>query len=70
MQVNTEHAMSAAPEQEIEDDDGLEAAVAEAVAANNGNLREALRALVTENRVLKKSVSLAFMRRRFRTYSG
>ena len=62
--------MSAAPQRETENDDGLEIAVAEVVAASNGDLRAAVRALIVENRNLSKSVSLAFMRRRFRTYAG
>ena len=62
--------MSAAPQPKTEDDEGLEIAVAQAVAACNGDLRAAVRALIVENRNLGKSVSLAFMRGRFRTYAG
>ena len=65
-----EHAMSAAPQPETEDDEGLEIAVARAVAASNGDMRAAVRALIVENRNLSKSVSHAFMRGRFRTYAG
>jgi len=62
--------MSAAPQPKTEDDEGLEIAVAQAVAASNGDLRAAVRALIVENRNLGKSVSRAFMRGRFRTYAG
>jgi hypothetical protein len=54
--------MYAAPQPQTEDDDRLEIAVAEVVAASNGDLRAAVRALIVENRNLIKSVSHAFMR--------
>lgn len=57
--------MSALPQPEAKDDDGLEIAVA--VAESNGDVRAAVRALIVENRTLKKSVSRAFMRGRSRT---
>jgi hypothetical protein len=59
--------MSAAPQPETEDDDGIEIAVAQAVAASNGDMRAAVRTLIVENRNLRKSVSRASMRGRFRT---
>ena len=62
--------MSAAPQPKTEDDEALEIAVAQAVAASNGDLRAAVRALIVENWNLSKSASRAFMRGRFRTYSG
>lgn len=62
--------MSAASRQEIEEDDSLELAVAQAVAASNGDVRAAVRVLIAENRTLRRSVSHAFMRGRFRTYAG
>ena len=58
-------------------DDGLEAAVEQAIAACDGNTRAAVRALIVANNFLeseiaelKKAVSHAYTRGRFRTYSG
>jgi hypothetical protein len=58
-------------------DDGLEAAVDEAIAACGGDARAAVRALIVANNFLesemvelKKSVSHAYTRGRFRSYSG
>jgi len=58
-------------------DDGLEAAVDEAIAACGGDPREAVRALIVANNFLesemaelKKAVSHAYTRGRFRSYSG
>ena len=58
-------------------DDGLEAAVDEAIAACGGDPRAAVRALIVANNLLeseiadlKKAVSHAYMRGRFRTYTG
>ena len=58
-------------------DDGLEAAVEQAIAACDGNTRAAVRALIVANNFLeseiaelKKAVSHAYVRGRFRTYSG
>ncbi len=62
--------MTAVHQADAEEDNGLEIAVAEAIAGSNGDLRAAVRALIVENRTLRKSVSLAFMRGRFRTYAG
>jgi hypothetical protein len=58
-------------------DDGLEAAVDQAVAACGGDTRAAVRALIVANNFLesemaelKKAVSHAYTRGRFRSYSG
>lgn len=60
-----------------EQDDGLEAAVDQAIAACDGDLRAAVRALIVANNFLEsevaelmKAVSHAYVRGRFRTYSG
>jgi len=60
-----------------EQDNGLEAAVNQAIAVCDGDMREAIRALIVANNFLeseiselKKAVSHAYMRGRFRTYSG
>jgi len=57
--------------------DGLEAAVDQAIAACDGDLRAAVRGLIVANNFLesevtelKKAVSHAYVRGRFRTYSG
>ena len=67
--------MSARPEPE--DDDGLEAAVDQAIAACGGNMRSTVRALVVANEFLEnevselmKAVSHAYSRGRFKAYSG
>ena len=59
------------------DDDGLEAAVDQAIAACGGDLRSAIRALIVANDFLEnevselmKAVSHAYVRGRFNTYSG
>jgi hypothetical protein len=59
------------------DDNGLEAAVDEAIAACDGDLRAAIRALIVANDYLEsevaelmKAVSHAYTRGRFHTYSG
>ena len=58
-------------------DDGLEAEVDQAIAACDGDTRAAVRALIvannfleTETAELKKAVSHAYARGRFRTYAG
>jgi hypothetical protein len=58
-------------------DDGLEAAVDEAIAACGGDTRAAVRALIVANNFLesemaelKKAVSYAYTRGRFRSYAG
>ena len=60
-----------------EQDDELEVAVDQAIDACGGNTRAAVRALIvansfleTEIAELKKAVSHAYTRGRFRTYSG
>ncbi|OAF12377.1 hypothetical protein AYJ54_05975 [Bradyrhizobium centrolobii] len=60
-----------------EQDDGLEAAVEQAIAVCDGDLRVAIRALIvannfleSENSELRKAVSHAYTRGRFRTYTG
>jgi hypothetical protein len=59
------------------DDDGLEAAVDQAITACGGDMRSAIRALVVANNFLEtevgelmKAVSHAYVRGRFNTYSG
>ena len=58
-------------------DDGLEAAVDQAIAVCDGDVRAAVRALIVANNHLEfeiaelmKAVSHAYTRGRFRTYSG
>ncbi len=58
-------------------DGGLEAAVDQAIAACDGDTRAAVRALIVANHFLeseiadlKKAVSHAYTRGRFRTYNG
>lgn len=60
-----------------EQDDGLEAAVDQAIAVCDGVPRAAVRALIVANSLLeseiadlKKAVSHAYTRGRFRTYTG
>ena len=60
-----------------EQDDGLEASVDEAIAACGGDPRAAVRALIVANNFLesemaelKKAVSHAYTRGRFRSYAG
>jgi len=60
-----------------EQDNGLEAAVNQAIAVCDGDMREAIRALIVANNFLeseiselKKAGSHAYMRGRFRTYGG
>lgn len=60
-----------------EQDDGLEATVDQAIAACDGDMRAAVRALIVANSFLeseiselKKAVSHAYTRGRFRTYTG
>jgi hypothetical protein len=58
-------------------DDELEAAIDQAIAACDGDLRAAIRALIVANNFLEceigelmKAVSHAYTRGRFHTYSG
>lgn len=60
-----------------EQDDGLEAAVDQAIALCGGDQRATVRALIVANNLLeseiaelKKAVSHAYTRGRFRTYTG
>ena len=60
-----------------EQDDGLDAAVEQAIAVCGGDMRAAIRALIVANNLLeseiselKKAVSHAYTRGRFRTYTG
>lgn len=60
-----------------EQDDGLEEAVDQAIAACGGDMREAVRALIIANNYLEaeiselmRAVSHAYTRGRFRTYTG
>ncbi len=69
--------MSSHSQPHMEQDDELEAAVDQAIAACDGDMRSAIRALIVANDFLEsevtelmKAVSHAFKRGRFRTYSG
>jgi hypothetical protein len=60
-----------------EQGDGLDAAVEQAIAVCDGDMRAAIRALIVANNFLeseiselKKAVSHAYTRGRFRTYTG
>ncbi len=60
-----------------EQDDGLDAAVDQAIAVCGGDERATVRALIVANNLLeseiaelKKAVSHAYTRGRFRTYTG
>jgi hypothetical protein len=60
-----------------EQDEELEAAVDQAIAACDGDMRSAIRALILANNYLEseiselmKAVSHAYRRGRFKTYSG
>ena len=60
-----------------EQDDGLEAAVEQAISACGGDLRATIRALIVANEYLEtevgelmKAVSHAYARGRFHSYSG
>jgi hypothetical protein len=74
--VNLEQAMSSVS-QPNQQDDGLEAAVDQAIAVCDGDPRAAVRALIAANNLLeaeiadlKKVVSHAYTRGRFRSYAG
>ena len=60
-----------------EEDDGLETAVDQAISACGGDLRATIRALIVANDYLEsevgelmKAVSRAYVRGRFKSYSG
>ncbi len=69
--------MSSSSQPNTEEDNGLEAAVDQAVAACGGDMRSTIRALIVANEYLQseaselmKAVSHAYARGRFHTYSG
>jgi len=69
--------MQAEMKADMEEDGGLEAAVDQAIAACDGDMRAAIRALIVANNYLEsevaelmKAVSHAYARGRFRSYSG
>jgi len=69
--------MSADSQPDAHDDDGLEAAVDQAITACAGDMRATVRTLIIANSYLESEVSelrsavpYAYMRGRFRTYSG
>jgi hypothetical protein len=69
--------MSANAKPDPADDDGLEAAVDQAISACGGDMRAAIRALIVANNYLEtevselmKAVAHAYARGRFHTYSG
>jgi hypothetical protein len=69
--------MSSSSQPNTEEDNGLEAAVDQAIAACGGDMRSAIRALIVANEYLEseaselmKAVSHAYARGRFHTYSG
>jgi hypothetical protein len=69
--------MSSSSKPDAGDDDGLEAAVDQAILACGGDLRSTIRALIMANDYLEtevgelmKAVSHAYARGRFQTYSG
>jgi hypothetical protein len=69
--------MSSNPQPSPEPDDGLEAAVDQAISACGGDVRATIRALILANDYLEtevgelmKAVSHAYARGRFNSYSG
>jgi hypothetical protein len=69
--------MSAHPQASPEQDDELEVAVDQAIAACDGDMRAAIRGLIVANDYLEsevgelmKAVSRAYRRGRFQAYSG
>ncbi len=69
--------MSPSSQPETEPDDGLEAAIDQAISACGGDLRATIRALIVANDYLEsevselmKAVSHAYARGRFQSYSG
>jgi hypothetical protein len=69
--------MSASSSASAEEDNGLEAAIDQAIAACGGDMRSTIRALIVANEYLEseaselmKAVSHAYTRGRFNTYSG
>jgi hypothetical protein len=69
--------MSSASQANAQDTEDLEAAVDQAIAACEGDMRATIRALIVANNYLEsevgelmKAVSHAYVRGRFQTYSG
>jgi hypothetical protein len=69
--------MSSHKQPKPEEDDELEASVDQAIAACDGDMRATIRALIVANDYLEtevgelmKAVSRAYVRGRFRAYSG
>ena len=69
--------MSFSSQPNTEEDNGLEAAVDQAIAACGGDMRSTIRALIVANEYLEseaselmKAVSHAYTRGRFQSYSG
>ena len=69
--------MFSSPQPNTDDDDSLEAAVDQAIAACGGDMRSTIRALIVANEYLEnevgelmKAVSRAYARGRFQAYSG
>ena len=69
--------MSASPQLNMEEEDGLETSVDQAIAACGGDMRSTIRALLMANEYLEsevselmKAVSHAYARGRFHSYSG
>ena len=72
-----ERNMLHSSQSDIEEDDGLEASVDQAIAACGGDVRATIRALIVANEYLEsevgelmKAVSHAYARGRFHSYSG
>jgi len=71
------NVMPSSSEPISEEDDGLETAVDQAISACGGDLRATIRALIVANDYLEsevgelmKAVSRAYVRGRFKAYSG
>jgi hypothetical protein len=69
--------MSSCLQPNTHETDGLEAAVDQAIAVCDGDMRSTIRALIVANEFLEselselmKAVSHAYLRGRFQTYSG
>jgi hypothetical protein len=69
--------MSSDPQPNTQDAEELETAIDQAIAACDGDMRAAIRALIVANNYLEsevgelmKAVSHAYVRGRFHTYSG
>ena len=75
--INGKTTMPSSSPANAEEDNGLEAAVDQAIAACGGDMRSTIRALIVANQYLEdeagelmKAVSHAYTRGRFNTYSG